>query len=743
MHAFRLIWFCVVFLALIGAAYGQETVYEDELVILSPHYEPQLKAYIEEFEKFAEADLGKNVSVRYVSMDTDDSFKRIFSNESQEDVIWGGGVALFMEAKERGDLERYVSKHDSYITTNITGLSLKDPQGYWYASAISGFGFMVNTRLLNKLALEKPKDWEDLLDEKYYGLIAFTKPSKSGSMHTLAELILQMRGQSAPEINPVSEGGRYFTDMKRNIGIMTDSSSASFNLVANGDYAIAPGIDYATYNYRRRGYPVEFIYPNTTYFSPDSIAIIKGAKNKNLARYFVDFVLSKIGQELTIREFYRIPVRSDIEIPEFLVNPNELRSNQFPLDLELSNDRYAEFMRFFDEEIIGHYKENRPIVKIRIVVDPQLYGLWEADEGGLRSGFYEHLGGEAVPYTLKLEITAKDIRDYKELERYDLYAPFSTYPLSDLVKQNPEIIRNSEYTGVPVSGDFSAMSYAKTPLLMVSKGDIERVLLSENEKAAVLYNYVLGENAPQKYEIVNVDAGIDEKFRMLESGKIDAFYASENEYIPYKSRVSVVKNKAMMLYMPLVMLHSPDVLLDEDKNVIEGNKKIQPYFDGVWYTDKKEKAITLLDQWLKSEAKPAIAQQGFRTTDYKWDGSGPYMDVEEFPADWSKMSKAFEAYNAASAPGKGYSDIGILVVILLFFLFIGIFFRIKKKRISGEKCTELVGLENERNRIKDMMRMTKIKYHKREIDEESFREIIRDYEKRLIEVEEKIKDVTV
>jgi hypothetical protein len=51
---------------------------------------------------------------------------------------------------------------------------------------------------------------------------------------------------------------------------------------------------------------------------------------------------------------------------------------------------------------------------------------------------------------------------------------------------------------------------------------------------------------------------------------------------------------------------------------------------------------------------------------------------------------------------------------------------------------ELAAAINEKKQIEYMINLTKIKYHKREIDEESFREITRDYQKKLIEIEARI-----
>ncbi len=96
--------------------------------------------------------------------------------------------------------------------------------------------------------------------------------------------------------------------------------------------------------------------------------------------------------------------------------------------------------------------------------------------------------------------------------------------------------------------------------------------------------------------------------------------------------------------------------------------------------------------------------------------------------------------------------IAILVVGVI--VFDEIFMR--KRKISGleaekEKLTEriestvetdeLTALEKKRDRINLMVKMAQLKFHKRQLDEESFREIIRDKQKELIEIEARISEL--
>jgi hypothetical protein len=100
-------------------------------------------------------------------------------------------------------------------------------------------------------------------------------------------------------------------------------------------------------------------------------------------------------------------------------------------------------------------------------------------------------------------------------------------------------------------------------------------------------------------------------------------------------------------------------------------------------------------------------------------------------------------------------QVGIAGIILAVIVVDQLFF--KKKRILGELAAERTKLEaemkkdegwgwygevnnlrKEKKQLEYMINLTRTKYHERSINEESYREIIRDYQEKLIEVEAKI-----
>lgn len=93
-----------------------------------------------------------------------------------------------------------------------------------------------------------------------------------------------------------------------------------------------------------------------------------------------------------------------------------------------------------------------------------------------------------------------------------------------------------------------------------------------------------------------------------------------------------------------------------------------------------------------------------------------------------------------------------LILFILFLLKVPIF-RIEERNIleiqpeeivrmsDSEKKDLLQKLQDKKRRVEYMIDLTKRRYYQREMDEESFREIVRDHQKKLIDIETKIKEM--
>ena len=56
---------------------------------------------------------------------------------------------------------------------------LKDPKGFWIGTALEPYGLVYHPKLLQRLGVPEPKDWDDLLNPKLKGDVAQCAPTRS------------------------------------------------------------------------------------------------------------------------------------------------------------------------------------------------------------------------------------------------------------------------------------------------------------------------------------------------------------------------------------------------------------------------------------------------------------------------------------------------------------------------------------------------------------------------------------
>ncbi len=211
------------------------------------------------------------------------------------DLVWGGGLDPYLQLKREGLLQRLPISADvmKALPKTAGGVPVYDPEGYWFGSALSGFGILFNKRLLNLLRVAQPRVWEDLSDPRLLGWVEFPDPRRSGSAHMMCEIILQAYGWE--------RGWQVLTALFANSKRITSGSEDVVTDVGNGEVACAPSIDfYAWAKIAEVGKEnLGFVYPGgLTVINPDGIACLKGAPHLPQARSFLEFVISEEGQRL-------------------------------------------------------------------------------------------------------------------------------------------------------------------------------------------------------------------------------------------------------------------------------------------------------------------------------------------------------------------------------------------------------------------------------------------------------------
>ena len=327
-------------------------IYEKELVIISPHAKPILDSFKKAFEAYAKEVLKTDVTLTYSYYASEACYKlaKEWAGKPKADIWWGGGVDLFAKATGEGLLMPHKAKDWDKIPKEWFGIPAKDPDGHWAGYALSGFGLAYHKEYLKKYGLPDPKTWADLLKPVYRGHIVMCTPKRSGSTHMMVEIVLQGMGLEA--------GWAYWREMAVNVGIFTAKSHDVIVAVNRGEFGIGLVVDYYGFESAVAGLPVGLVYPEDySLANPDSIAILGGCPHPEIAKAFIDYVMSEEGQKLSMGieqrgvkcPSPRFTIRPDIPLPPYLPDITKLKMIKY--DDKLATDRWAEVNKVYEETI--------------------------------------------------------------------------------------------------------------------------------------------------------------------------------------------------------------------------------------------------------------------------------------------------------------------------------------------------------------------------------------------------------
>lgn len=190
----------------------------------------------------------------------------------------------------------------SYMSPNRNQYekSLYSENGYYYGTKLITSGIV-----RHKKAPQQPTDWSDLVKPEYKNQVAMPSPLYSG-----AALI-----HLATLTDDKSLGWNFYEQLHANKAMAQGGNGGVLKAVASGTKPYGVIVDFLAIREAAKGSPIEFIFPKTgVSMVTEPVAIMKESKNKEAAKRFVDFLLSKQGQSLVLKQGY-LPARSDIGVP--------------------------------------------------------------------------------------------------------------------------------------------------------------------------------------------------------------------------------------------------------------------------------------------------------------------------------------------------------------------------------------------------------------------------------------------
>jgi iron(III) transport system substrate-binding protein len=192
--------------------------------------------------------------------------------------------------KKRGLLMVYDSPERKFYRDGY-----KDPQATWTSIYTNYAAFGYNVRTVAKTSV--PKSLNDLLKSEWKGNIGIDSRAYEwfGTM-------LKATGEE--------RGMAYMRELAKQVQLRNGRTLLA-QLVAAGEFKGALSAYSQTFEQLKpAGAPVDWVYLNPVFANIHPVGLSAKAPHPNAARLFIDFVLSKKGQEL-IRGMNRIPDRID------------------------------------------------------------------------------------------------------------------------------------------------------------------------------------------------------------------------------------------------------------------------------------------------------------------------------------------------------------------------------------------------------------------------------------------------
>lgn len=307
------------------------------LIVVTPHVAQLREEFARGFDRWHREHYGEGVEVRYVTPGgTSEIIKQLraqyqaawnagkidqqtFAMEPGTipiDLMFGGGSydhgrlvddlkvtrageTVPMPMSVPAGFER--SQLDEWFGVNAIGSQpLYEEDQHWLATAVSSFGIVFNREMYARLGLEPPESFHDLARPELMNAVAMADPRLSGSITTTLDYILSHEGWD--------EGWRLLRELSANSRYFSGSSTKPPIDVSAGEAAAGLAIDFygrgQAQSVLLEGQDasegrVGYTDPDgSVYVDPDPVSVLRGGPEPELARRFIEYVLTEQGQSV-------------------------------------------------------------------------------------------------------------------------------------------------------------------------------------------------------------------------------------------------------------------------------------------------------------------------------------------------------------------------------------------------------------------------------------------------------------
>jgi iron(III) transport system substrate-binding protein len=312
------------------------------LTVYSPHAKDLLGHFETAFER-----TDSTVDVQWVDLGSQDILDRLRAEAAnpQADLWFGAPAEIFERAAKAGLLQPHRPTWAGEVPEDARGAG-----DLWYGTYLTPEVIAYNSDAVT--AADAPKDWDDVLDPKWKGKVIIRDPIPSGTMRAIFGAII---ARELTRTGSTKAGYDWLLRLDANTKEYTLNPAILYQKLGRqeGLITLYNMPDMATLRQRTQ-FPVDWVMPASgTPVLVEGIAVVKGARQPDLAKRFYEFVTTREAVLDAARRFLRIPARTDIppdSLPEW-ISTTRRTMKVLPVDRQLLADSLDVWMRYWDANI--------------------------------------------------------------------------------------------------------------------------------------------------------------------------------------------------------------------------------------------------------------------------------------------------------------------------------------------------------------------------------------------------------
>ena len=205
---------------------------------------------------------------------------------TQCDVFSSTDASHLVQLKQDGQLVQYVPENKAKVHEAFrTG----DAEGYYHTTQVGMVALTYNTKLVKEA--DAPKAWRDLIDPKWKNQVSVGHPGFSGRVGNWVVAMERLYGWD------------YFEKLEKNKPQIGRSIVDTVTMLVAGERKVAAGSVSSTRPSIAQGNPLAIIYPTDgALLMEDPSGILKGSKNPNAAKLFMEFLLGVEKSQVAVAD---------------------------------------------------------------------------------------------------------------------------------------------------------------------------------------------------------------------------------------------------------------------------------------------------------------------------------------------------------------------------------------------------------------------------------------------------------